>query len=187
MGIRDRWIASLNRVATGVKATRNLLTPLGLLIFGVFTSLFVLAAIAIDRLLDLPHLLPADAGLVSGILVIVVGVAVTAWSAGSFLKARGTPVPFNPPPVLVAGGPYRVVRNPMVTGVTLILLGIGLAIRSVSLVVVFTPLYLMLNVWELAQIEEPELIRRFGDTYLIYRDHTPMFIPGLKRGTNTDP
>jgi len=35
MGIRDRWISLLNRTATGTKKTRTLLTPVGLVIFGV--------------------------------------------------------------------------------------------------------------------------------------------------------
>lgn len=187
MGIRDRWIGSLHRVATGAKATRTLLTPVGVLVFGAFTAIFVLLAIAVDQLFDLPPLLPVRARWVVAGPVIVVGAAVTAWSAGHFLKTGGTPVPINPPPKLVTGGPYRFARNPMVTGVILILLGIGLAIRSVALVLVFTPVYLLVNVWELTQIEEPELVRRFGDTYLAYRRDTPMFLPRLRRPSNTEP
>jgi len=38
MDIRDRWINLLHRAATGTKKTRTLLTPIGMAIFGVFTS-----------------------------------------------------------------------------------------------------------------------------------------------------
>ena len=54
----------------------------------------------------------------------------------------------------------------------------------ISLVLVFTPLYVLINVWELKHIEEPELARRLGDEYIEYRRQTPMFIPriGKPRG-----
>ena len=66
----------------------------------------------------------------------------------------------------------------MLTGVFLILFGVGFGLNSLSLVLVFTPLYVLLNVWELKHIEEPELVRRLGDEYIEYRQKTPMFIPG---------
>ena len=69
----------------------------------------------------------------------------------------------------------------MLTGVFLLLFGIGLGLNSISLVLVFTPLYVMANVWELKYIEEPELVRRLGTEYIEYRRKTPMFIPGRRR------
>ena len=44
----------------------------------------------------------------------------------------------------------------------------------------FTPLYVLVNMWELKEIEEPELVRRLGDEYIEYRRKTPMFIPGRR-------
>ncbi len=180
MDFRKHWINLLNRAATGTKKTRTLLTPIGLIIFGAFTSLFVFAAIFVDRLLSLPRLLPEGARLPVSIPLISVGLAVTAWSAFHFLKVQGTPVPFNPPPKVVNTGPYRHARNPMLTGVFLFLFGIGFSVNSVSLVFFFTPLYVLINVWELKKIEELELIKRLGDEYIEYRRHTPMFIPGCR-------
>jgi protein-S-isoprenylcysteine O-methyltransferase Ste14 len=83
-------------------------------------------------------------------------------------------------PKLVSTGPYRYARNPMLTGVFLFLFGIGFGLTSFSLVLVFTPLYIVLNYWELKNIEEPELVKRLGGQYIEYRRKTPMFIPGLK-------
>jgi len=180
MDFRKHWINLLHRAATGTKKTRTLLTPIGLIIFGVFTALFVFAAIFVDRLLSLPHLLSEGAVFPVSIPLIVAGLAVTAWSAFHFLKVQGTPVPFNPPPKVVNTGPYRHARNPMLTGVFLFLFGIGFSVNSVSLVFFFTPLYVLINVWELKKIEEPELIKRLGDEYIEYRRHTPMFIPGCR-------
>ena len=45
----------------------------------------------------------------------------------------------------------------------------------------FTPLFVLVNVLELKEIEEPELMKRLGDEYIVYRRQTPMFIPGHRR------
>jgi protein-S-isoprenylcysteine O-methyltransferase Ste14 len=148
--------------------------------FGGFVALFVLAALQLDRWLSLPGLLPQSARLPISIPVMVVGIAITAWSGYHFLKVRGTPVPFNPPPELVSSGPYRFARNPMLTGVFIFLFGLGFWFDSLSLVFVFTPLFILFNVWELKQIEEPELVRRLGDEYIEYQRRTPMFVPGFR-------
>jgi len=182
--IRESWINLLHRAATGTKKTRTLLTPIGIVIFGVFTALFVIAALLIDELLNLPGLLAEGARLPVAIPLMAVGIAVTAWSGFHFLKVKGTPVPFNPPPEVVTTGPYRYARNPMLTGVFLFLFGLGFAFDSFSLVLFFTPLFILINVWELKEIEEPELVKRFGDTYTDYQRQTPMFIPGLGRDRN---
>ena len=73
----------------------------------------------------------------------------------------------------------------MLTGVFLLLFGIGCGIDSLSLVAVFTPLYVLVNVWELKHIEEPELVKRLGDEYIEYRRQTPMFVPGWKTGAES--
>jgi len=180
MEFRRHWVDLIHKAATGTKKTRIALTPIGLTVFGVFTALFVLGSVFVDRLLGLPDLLPVGARLLVSLPLIAAGVFISAWSAFQFIKVKGTPIPFNPPPQLVKSGPYRVVRNPMLAGVFLMLFGIGFAVSSVSLVVFFTPLYVLLNVWELKNIEEPELEKRLGNAYIEYRRKTPMFIPGYR-------
>ena len=180
MDIRDRWISLLHRVATGAKKTRTLFTPIGLVIFGGFTGLFVILAVFVDRWLSLPWPLSSGLGWLIAVSLIVVGVGVIAWSVFHFLKVKGSPVPFNPPPTLVITGPYKFVRNPMLTGVFLLLFGIGFAIKSLSLVVLFTPLFILANIWELKEIEEPELVKRLGEDYVAYQQRTPMFIPRMR-------
>jgi protein-S-isoprenylcysteine O-methyltransferase Ste14 len=181
MAIQERWINLLHRAATGTRKTRTLLTPIGVAIFGAFTALFVIASLWVDELLNLPGLLPAGARLGVSVPLIAVGVAITAWCGYHFLKVKGTPVPFNPPPKIVDTGPYRFARNPMLTGVFLFLFGLGFAFDSISLVAFFTPLFIAVNLWELKHIEEPELVKRFGEEYIEYRERTPMFIPSIRR------
>ena len=69
----------------------------------------------------------------------------------------------------------------MLTGVFFLLIGIGALFGSVFLLIVFTPLFILINVWELKSIEEPELEKRLGQDYIEYRKRTPMFFPGFGR------
>lgn len=177
MTLQEDWINLLHRAATGTKRTRTLLTPIGAMVFGLFTVLFVLAAVSIDRWFNLPAFLPQGARLAVSIPLMVLGMAITLWSAIHFLKVKGTPVPTNPPPQVVDSGPYQYARNPMLSGIFLILFGLGCYLNSVALVFVFTPLFVLVNLWELKKIEEPELIKRLEDAYLEYHRRTPMFIP----------
>jgi len=103
------------------------------------------------------------------------------WSILHFIKVKGTPVPFNPPPKLVDAGPYAYVRNPMLSGVFILLFGIGILFNSISLIFLFTPLFILFNFLELKTIEEPELEKRLGKEYLEYKKRVPMFIPKLGR------
>ena len=107
MSIRDRWINLLHRAATATRKTRTLLTPIGLIIFGVFTGIFVILSMLMDWWLALPWPLPSGPTWFIAMLLIAVGAGVTAWSVLHFLKVKGTPVPFNPPPEIVTTGPYR--------------------------------------------------------------------------------
>ena len=186
MRFLERWINLFYRAATSTKKTRTLLTPIGVTIFFLFTTLFVLAATFVDKQLDLPRLFSGGTRLPVSIPVMVAGIALTVWSAIHFLRVKGTPVPFNPPPKVVKTGPYQYVRNPMLTGVFLFLFGLGFFINSVSLVFFFTPLFVLINVWELKRIEEPELIKRLGNEYIEYQKQTPMFIPRFSPRSNSD-
>ncbi len=181
MKIREEIISLFNRMATHSRKTRILLTPLGIIIFSLIITAIMLAALVCDKLLHLPRFVPEEARLVLSLPLMAIGIAVTFWSVFYFLKARGTPVPFNPPPQLVETGPYRFSRNPMLTGVFIFLFGTGVWLNSISLVFFFTPLFIIFIVWEVKQIEEPELIKRLGNDYIEYRKRTPMFLPNLKR------
>ena len=180
LGLKEKWIDLIYKVATGARMTRSVLTPFTAGAFALFTAGFVFAGISIDRLLDLPRLFTPVVGRLIGFPIIIAGVIAAGWSVSHFRRVRGTPVPFNPPPKLVITGPYAYCRNPMVSGLFLLLFGIGFASGSIMVVFVFTPLYVLIHAWELKNIEEPELVRRLGAPYVHYRERTPMFIPHRK-------
>ena len=179
MSIKKEWINFLYNVSTGTKKVRNLLTPIGIIIFGTFIFLFVFAALYIDNILNLPKLNLNEWNIVISTSLIIFGLFYVLWSVMHFLKVKGTPVPVNPPPKLVSTGPYAYTRNPMLTGIFSLMFGIGFWISSFSLIVIFTPLFILANSLELKLIEEPELEKRLGEKYVEYKKRTPMFIPGL--------
>ncbi len=81
MNIRERWVSLLYRAATGTKKARILLTPIGLVIFGLFTALFVFLAVPLDGVLALPWPIPITVSWLVSVPMMAIGVAVTAWSA----------------------------------------------------------------------------------------------------------
>jgi protein-S-isoprenylcysteine O-methyltransferase Ste14 len=177
---RERLIGIFYRTATGSRKMQNLLTPAGVAFFFGFIALFIFVALQVDKFLDFPGLVHTSLNIIVSVPILAIGLFLMIWSVLHFIRVEGTPVPFNPPPKLVTTGPYAHVRNPMVIGVFVLLFGLGVLLRSISLVSIFTPLFILLNVWELKAVEERELERRLGKDYIEYKKKLPMFIPQLK-------
>ena len=175
------------KLATGSKRLRLILTPVGLIVFFGLLLLVVFGSLQMDRALGFPELLSGPVGTIIGGVVLLLGLVIWAWCVVWFLKARGTPVPFNPPRELVTGGPYTWSRNPMLIGVFAFLFGIGFLLHSVSMVFVWTPVFVIFNILELKLVEEPELELRFGESYIEYKQCVPMFIPSCaRRASNSE-
>jgi protein-S-isoprenylcysteine O-methyltransferase Ste14 len=179
MTLKNKWIDILYNVATGSRNVRNLFTPIGAIFYGLLIFVFVVIALHVDRLIGLANIFPNPLNIILSLPIFSLALFLIGWSVQNFLKAKGTPVPFNPPPKLVTTGPYGYTRNPMLTGVFSLLFGFGLLFGSVFLLIVFTPLFIFINFWELKSIEEPELEKRLGEEYIEYRERTPMFFPGF--------
>ncbi len=179
MTLKTKWVDILYNVATGSRNVRNFFTPIGAIFYGLLIFVFIVIALHVDRLIGLTNIFPNPFNIILSLPIFSLALFLIVWSVQNFLKAKGTPVPFNPPPQLVTTGPYAYVRNPMLTGVFALLFGFGVFIGSVSLLVVFTPLFIFINFWELKSIEEPELEKRLGEEYIEYRKRIPMFFPGF--------
>ena len=168
-------------VATGSRRRRALLTPVGLVVFGGSLALVVFTGLLIDRALGIPPLLPRVLGVAVGSPLFLIGSVLCGWCVVRFGKAEGTPVPFNPPTELVVEGLYVWTRNPMLTGVFTALFGVGVLLHSYGMVVLSIPAYILFHAIELKLVEEPELERRCGASYIEYKRNVPMFIPRLWR------
>jgi protein-S-isoprenylcysteine O-methyltransferase Ste14 len=179
MTFKTKWIEIIYNVATSSRKIRNFFTPFGAFFFFLFVFAFILLALQVDKLLGFTDIFLRPLSLILSSPLFLVAVILIGWSILTFLRAKGTPVPLNPPPQLVTTGPYAYTRNPMLTGVFALLFGIGVLLGSFSLLVIFIPLFILVSVWELKTIEEPELLKRLGQDYREYRKKTPMFFPGL--------
>lgn len=98
-------------------------------------------------------------------------------SVFSFARhGEGTPAPWDPPARFVANGPYRFVRNPMILGVFLLLLGEAVLLCSIPLFVWFA-VFVIGNSLYIPLIEEKGLERRFGTAYSQYKKNVPRWFP----------
>ena len=74
---------------------------------------------------------PASPQFWIGVIFASLGLVLMVWTASLFMRfGKGTPAPWQPPQKLVIRGPYRHVRNPMISGVLLMLLTESLLFQS---------------------------------------------------------
>jgi protein-S-isoprenylcysteine O-methyltransferase Ste14 len=105
------------------------------------------------------------------------GLTLGFWTGSLFLRVgRGTPAPWDPPEALVVEGPYRHVRNPMISGV-FAMLGAETILLGSWAVAGWAVLFVLGNLVYLPFVEEPGLVERFGEPYEAYRRHVPRWIP----------
>ncbi len=129
----------------------------------------LLLGFALDHLLSLPFPLPrTDLHRIIAGCLILIGIAVFAASIRNFSTAA-TPVQGTKPTrVLVTTGIHGWSRNPIYLGMFLVYGGIGVAVRSPSILILTLPLAIVIRYGVVAR-EEAYLKRRFGDTYRDYK------------------
>lgn len=94
-------------------------------------------------------------------------------------KGKGTLAPWAPTQVLIIRGPYRYCRNPMISGVLLILLG-ELLLSGIPSIGWEALIFFIINTTYFYFSEEPSMLKRFGPAYEQYCRHVPRWIPRLK-------
>lgn len=114
-----------------------------------------------------------------GVLCFLCGAALSAAAVTLFARlGRGTLAPWDPPRHLVVAGPYKLTRNPMITGVFGMLLGEALYFSSWPLLAWFV-IFVIDNALWVPLWEEPGLVKRFGQDYLVYKNNVPRWLPRL--------
>jgi len=107
------------------------------------------------------------------------GILIAIWTVTLFVKiGKGTPAPWEPPQKLVVRGPYRHVRNPMLTSVFLMLTAESILLQSLP-IAAWMAFVIIANLIYMPLIEEKGLEKRFGEEYKIYKKHVPRWIPRL--------
>jgi protein-S-isoprenylcysteine O-methyltransferase Ste14 len=124
---------------------------------------------------------------IAGLPLIALGLLLIVRTIALFAGVgRGTLAPWDPTTRLVVRGPYRHVRNPMISGVLFVLLGEAALLGSWPLLLWFA-VVLAVNAAYLPLVEEPGLERRFGEDYERYRAHVPRWIPRLRPWDGEEP
>jgi protein-S-isoprenylcysteine O-methyltransferase Ste14 len=117
------------------------------------------------------------AGRIAGALVFSAGLALFVWCVLLFARVgRGTLAPWDPTRRLVVDGPYRHVRNPMITAVCTMLAGEALFFQS-GRIGEWLLLFIAINHTYFLLLEEPGLVARFGEEYERYRAAVPRWLP----------
>jgi len=121
------------------------------------------------------------AGEKAAITVIAIGIAVYLHTAfwGFAWIGGGTPPPIAPTKILVVKGLHRFVRNPMYTGVALVIGGQAWLFHSLHIAIYMVCMLLIAHLFVLFY-EEPTLRKQFGEEYDRYRASVPRWIPKFR-------
>jgi protein-S-isoprenylcysteine O-methyltransferase Ste14 len=116
-------------------------------------------------------------GAVVGIPLLAAGLSLMWKTITLFSRAgEGTLAPWDPPRKFVVLGPYRHVRNPMITGVVLVQFGEAALLGSIG-ILVWAAVFAVANALWMPLIEEPALERRFGEDYAAFKRNVPRWVP----------
>ena len=108
------------------------------------------------------------------------GLAGTLWAQFTMGDAWRIGVRETERTALVAGGPFRWVRNPIYSSMVLVALGLALAAPNVLSVLALVALLVALEL-QVRLVEEPYLTRAHGTSYRDYASRTGRFVPGWGR------
>lgn len=152
----------------------NLLKHLSSLILPI--TVLILVPVWIEKDISIKNIFSFAAG----ILIMLTGFTILFVTIFSFVTiGKGTLAPWFPSGKLVVTGLYVYVRNPMIIGVLIVLLGESVAILSRP-ILVWSILFFLINSLYFLWFEEPSLEKRFGKDYLHYKNKVPRWIPNLK-------
>jgi protein-S-isoprenylcysteine O-methyltransferase Ste14 len=121
--------------------------------------------------------------------LIAAGVGMLIWTVALFDRigegTLGLGVVMGEPVRLVVAGPYRHVRNPMITGVVSILLGEAVITAS-GWLLLWWATFCTFQAIAIRSWEEPHLSERFGSEYVDYAENVPRWIPRTSAWTPPD-
>jgi protein-S-isoprenylcysteine O-methyltransferase Ste14 len=143
-------------------------------------ALAVILSVLLDKWLGWNMSVPIVLRWSLAVIFLACGTPMVIWTIFRFFRARGTPVPFNPPQVFVTDGLYKYIRNPMHLGWALVLIGLSFTLSSLAILVFFLPVFIAAHILYLKLIEEKELEKKFGQSYLDYKKRVPMFFPRFR-------
>ena len=101
-------------------------------------------------------------------IVLAASGALIAWAFVEFRKAGTSIYPRQPTVALITSGPFRFSRNPSYLSLSLLYLGIGIALDSVWVLGMIVPVLVAMHVTVILR-EERYLEGKFGEDYRRYK------------------
>jgi protein-S-isoprenylcysteine O-methyltransferase Ste14 len=167
-------VAPLVRPAAGSPAWwARLLTSLGFL-------MAILAPIAHALGVGRIAVLDQPAALLLGLGLYLVGLVLTVVAQVAMGDAWRGDVDPSASTRLVTDGPFRIVRNPIMSGILLTWIGLALIVPTVVAVAMLILFLVALEI-QVRLVEEPYLLRAHGEAYRRYASRTGRFVPGIGR------
>jgi protein-S-isoprenylcysteine O-methyltransferase Ste14 len=113
----------------------------------------------------------------AGIILTTAGLGFATWARIHLGKFWSSMVMVKAGHHLIRTGPYRIVRNPMYTGMLAALVGAAIAI---GLLMAFIALgIIVIGIWLKIKAEEEILEEKFGDEYLQFKREVKALIPSI--------
>ncbi|MDG6898308.1 MAG: isoprenylcysteine carboxylmethyltransferase family protein [Nitrososphaerota archaeon] len=143
----------------------------------IFSTIFVSVAIAFAFAGASVGILPAYFFYV-GIALMIMGILVREWAVATLKGYFSYRVRVREDHRIVESGPYRFVRHPAYSGSILLVLGIGVAVRSWVGVLVLTVAFGLAYGYRI-RVEESLLLEELGEEYSNYMKRTKRLFPHL--------
>lgn len=118
---------------------------------------------------------------IAGLALYVVGLVATLWAQLAMGNSWRVGVDASARTALIATGPFRWVRNPIYTAMTVAMLGLTLLAPNVLSWLALATLVAGLEI-HVRLVEEPYLTRMHGEHYRRYAARTGRFLPAVGRG-----
>jgi protein-S-isoprenylcysteine O-methyltransferase Ste14 len=133
--------------------------------------------IIIPLLIEKKRSISFNAISILGILIMLCGLTLMFLTIRMFIRiGKGTLAPWHPTRKLVTASLYGYMRNPMILGVNIVLIGEAITFQSWP-IAIWGGFFFILNTVYFIFSEEPGLVKRFGQEYEEYKRNVPRWIP----------
>ena len=104
-----------------------------------------------------------------GCTVMLLGLTLMFLTIRMFIRiGKGTLAPWDPTRKLVTKSLYAHVRNPMILGVNIVLIGEAITFRSNN-ILIWAGIFVIINTIYFILVEERSMLQRFGNDYRAYK------------------